>query len=350
MSHTLLFALISHHLGHTVDWGEPKAKDWADTYNLARRHALCGVLFPSFDACPCRDTAPLGLYSTWSIFSQKVQDAYYKRVSQCQELQKVFADAAMPSCIIKGIASAALYPKPELRQNGDIDIWVDASRKELLHFLSSRFQVGEVVYHHCDCEILQGCEIEVHFTPSWMNDPILNKRLQRYFRSKVSAQCAHYDDTTACIIADRELCTVLGIVHIWRHLVSEGVTLRQIMDLYYALVGYEDSKSLESLMDSLGLLKVTASLMYVLDRVFALPRQYHITQMDPVKGQLLLDEILNYGGKYKKKEGHEGYSLTQFIKRSRQSMKFFSICPRDILCSFPFKACQFVWRVKNNYI
>ena len=38
------------------------------------------------------------------------------------------------------------------------------------------------VYHHVDFPVIDELPIEVHFTPSWMNSPFTNRRLQDFFK------------------------------------------------------------------------------------------------------------------------------------------------------------------------
>ena len=96
-------------------------------------------------------------------------------------------------------ANLSIYRTP-----GDIDIWLHGERKEVLDYVRRHVPDCKPVYHHVDFPVVEGLDIEVHFTPSWMNSPVTNRRLQRFFRSFNSQQnishtdCTDYTDSLSC--------------------------------------------------------------------------------------------------------------------------------------------------------
>lgn len=77
--------------------------------------------------------------------------------------------------------------------------------------------------------------VEIHFCPSWMYNPILNRRLQLFFASQASAQFAHYDEKVGFAYPTIFFNLVHSMVHINRHVFEEGIGLRQLMDYYFIL-------------------------------------------------------------------------------------------------------------------
>ena len=75
----------------------------------------------------------------------------------------------------------------EYRTPGDIDIWLHGSREGILGYVRQYVPDCKPVYHHVDFPVVDGLDIEVHFTPSWMNSPVTNRRLQRFFRESADA-------------------------------------------------------------------------------------------------------------------------------------------------------------------
>ena len=69
----------------------------------------------------------------------------------------------------------------DYRTPGDIDIWLFGERKDILRYVRRHVPNCKPVYHHVDFPVIEGLPIEVHFTPSWMNSPFTNRRLQRWF-------------------------------------------------------------------------------------------------------------------------------------------------------------------------
>lgn len=75
--------------------------------------------------------------------------------AKAAELTRLFTDDGFRSCILKGQGVAKLYQHPYRRQCGDIDIWVDGKRDEILAYLKSMYRIGSPVIHHVDVRVFE---------------------------------------------------------------------------------------------------------------------------------------------------------------------------------------------------
>ena len=84
-----------------------------------------------------------------------------------------------------GTKQVELRSIKEYRTPGDIDIWLHGERGAILEYVRWHVPDCKPVYHHVDFPVVEGLAIEVHFTPSWMNSPILLKAIstQAHFLS-----------------------------------------------------------------------------------------------------------------------------------------------------------------------
>lgn len=94
-------------------------------------------------------------------------------------------------------------------------------------------------YHHVDFPVMKTA-IEVHFTPSYMFFPIHNRRMQKWFEEVMGEQCNHrasLPDGYGEIHVPQVSFNVIYILsHLYRHIFTEGVGLRQLLDYYYVLI------------------------------------------------------------------------------------------------------------------
>lgn len=347
--------LLALAVGNTASFPESLSREeWDDLRKTASKQSLLGVTFSAVDALPDGHRPPLGIYSRWALDTEKICAANSRRAECVAELDKLFAGAGLRSCILKGQGVARFYPHPELRQCGDIDIWVDGSRKEVLDFLRERCEVKAVVYHHCDARLFKDVPVEVHFTPTWMNDPLLNARLQRWFCSEAPAQFANrvgdYSAPTGSFDA------VFLSVHIFRHLLDEGVGLRQLMDLQYVLRALSSGEIayVSRVLGSLGLSRFSGAAMWLLGEVFGLPEAAMVCKPDARRGAFLLDEVLRAGnfGMHDPRNRHsrDESRIGAFVRKSRRQLRFLSIAPREVLAAPFFKAWQYCWRRIHRYL
>ena len=72
-----------------------------------------------------------------------------------------------------------------------------------------------------------------------MNNPIHNRRLQKWFEEKAPEQFRPYvelpDYVGTICVPTMGFNTVYLLAHVYHHLLHEGIGLRQIIDYYYLL-------------------------------------------------------------------------------------------------------------------
>ena len=148
-----------------------------------------------------------------------------------------FLKEGMGTVLLKGQGNSLFYPRPLHRTPGDIDLWMNDGRKVVVDYARKYCPGVEVVYHHVD--VLKEAEIELHFTPSWMNSWRMNLRLQRYFKEWKTLSLLHKvqlpERVGEVAVPTLAMNRVYLLVHIYRHLFDEGIGLRQLLDYHFVL-------------------------------------------------------------------------------------------------------------------
>ena len=276
----LLLELIQMSVGvrDTLSQVPSDEADWQALLNEVVAHRLMGVTFPAIERLFNADKVPTGIYGSWLVMVSRIREFNERQREVSAKSYLFFQKNGYRSCILKGQAAGQLYPDPLLRQSGDIDIWVEGERKQLVSFLRGHFSLKKIVYHHCEFELGQGMHMEVHFTPSWMNGYFANRRLQRWFASVADEQFSHVEPSLGFAVPTLHFDAVYFLVHIYRHVLEEGVGLRQIYDYYYVLRQLDSAGRERACRDlkQLGLLRFAGALMYVLQKVFALDEAFFL--------------------------------------------------------------------------
>ena len=267
--------------------------EWEELFKVCGKHNLVAFTFPVIDALHDEIDVPLGIYSKWAMMAEKVRQNNGKLNTACKSLHDFFAQNGFRSCVLKGQGVATLYPDPSLRQCGDVDIWLEGKRERIVEFCREHFEVKQIVYHHLDVHSFNGVNVEAHFTPSWMNSPIANCRLQRYFASLADGQFSNMDEETGFCMPTGRFNAVYLLIHIYRHVLDEGVGLRQLMDYYYVLKSLTpaDREAARADIRSLGIQRFAAGVMSLLVKVFAAPSDWLLFSPDDRQGEFLLGEI-----------------------------------------------------------
>lgn len=349
------YSLLKMAVGRADGIGEKFDKpQWIKISAIAKKQSLMGVLFPAVDTLSNRGELPLGISSMWHLTADKVRERSELTLKSARAVCAAIRNEGYRCCIIKGPGAAALYPDPALRQSGDLDIWVEGGADKVLSYIRSKGKVGEVFYHHCDVGKAGSVPVEIHFTPIWFNSFPKDRKLQQFFQEKASAQFDNYSEELGFSVTTPVFSAFLSLIHILRHVLFEGVGLRQVMDFYYILMNLtpEERKETVSLMHSFRMEKFTGALMFVEEKVFGLEEDKMLCKPDPMQGGKLLDEIM-LGGNFGRYDSRDAIKkgdplLKRAAIRTKRLLRFFSLCPSEVLWAPIFKTWQYFWRMRRS--
>lgn len=349
-----------------------KEVDWKELYRIAQKQALLGVLFHGIQRLPKELAPEQKLLMQWMVMAEMVRKQniklYQDSVKVCQNFEK----EGFANCILKGQGNALLYPDPYMRTPGDIDIYLSGGRKKIMKYVDQVCPNQVMRYHHVDFPVMKTA-IEVHFTPSYMFYPIHNRRMQKWFEKVMGEQCSHrasLPDGYGEIHVPQVSFNVIYILsHLYRHIFTEGIGLRQLLDYYFVLLKWhtdltnltDSNKSLPQMtqintdldalrheLKYLGLWKFAQAVMFVMKEVFGLSEDRMIAPMDEREGRFLLDEIMRGGnfGQYDDRMGSKvGESkIHRYFRMNLRNLRFVKHYPTEALSEPLFRTWFAVWK------
>ena len=335
----------------------PSAKMWAVIFDTAEKQSLTGVLLAGLEKLPAAQRPPQGLLLDWIGIQQMVVSTNKNQDRRSKELYEWFKEKGVDSCVIKGQGVARLYPQPELRQAGDIDIWVNADRDDVVgKMLSEGIDVSVIDYVNCHVAFFADVEVEVHFRPSYFFNPFANRRLQKWIQENKSTQMTSFDDTVGFCYPTIAFNLVFSLIHIYRHVFSEGIGLRQLMDYYFILnhSNEEERKEAFDTLCSLGLKRFVANVMYVLRKVFNIDESLCLCKPNAEEGEFLLSEIMR-GGNFGHYDDRNIYvsdenKFLRGLNNAKRNMRFLMRYPSEVLWMPFWKTWHWCWRKWNGYL
>ena len=371
---SIIFDFLKYCLGVKGDMSKVVAgMDWRLLYEFASKQAMLGVCFDGIERLgkeypEVLRLNPIGrdVLMAWMAKAQQIRRLNMNVNGVAAKLYSMLKEDGLRCCILKGQGNALMYGNPYLRNPGDVDVWVNASREVIMEYGRRNFDLeDDIRYQHLETT-MDGVPVELHFMPCVMNNPIYNARLQKWFRRNADLQCSNVvelpDGAGEIAVPTTAFNVVYQLCHLYHHFFDEGIGMRQMVDYYYVLVKSEEGRvknctategmanvtSLQRELKYLGLWKFAGAVMYVLHVVLGLPEERMIRPMDVRRGELLLSEILNGGnfGKHFTKYGHftqQGMAKKYFLKIWR-NMHFVRYYPAEALSEPIFRTWHFFWR------
>lgn len=281
-------------------------EEWESLYSECEKHALLGIAFCGVEKLPKEQYPPFDVLAEWVHDAQVAKDRNMLLNQRCKEVCEYFEHDGFNSCILKGQSNLPNYLESlrDYRTAGDIDVlcWPKnghLDKVKVLAYVKGLYATNlkdikpEVMYHHVDWEF-SGIPVEIHFRASFFFNPLFNWRFQKWVNDSLHSSVCLKDLNFP--IPSVSFNAIYQLVHIYRHLFSEGIGLRQLLDYYFVLrrLGDERLECMETL-SRLGMKKFAGAVMYVLQTVFGMPDEYLLCPPDKKEGEFLLSEIMISG-------------------------------------------------------
>ena len=369
----IFFDFLQFCIGSVADIpASVKDADWKVLYAIAKKQALLGVLFYGIRRLPKELAPEQKLLMQWMVMAEQIRKQNIRLFQDSVKVCQNFENEGFTNCILKGQGNALLYPDPYMRTPGDIDIYLTGGRKRVMQYINKVCPNQVMRYHHVDFPVMKTA-IEVHFTPSYMFFPVHNRRMQKWFKEVMGEQCNHrvsLPDGYGEIHVPQVSFNVIYILsHLYRHIFTEGIGLRQLLDYYFVLVKWHtdltnltdsnksfpqmtqintDLDTLRHELKYLGLWKFAQAVMFVMKEVFGLSEDWMIAPMDEREGKFLLDEIMRGGnfGQYDDRMGSKvGESkIHRYFRMNLRNLRFVKHYSTEALSEPLFRTWFAVWK------
>lgn len=283
-------------------------------YNISVKQAVAGVCFCGLQRLPANQVSelPKSLMMQWFALAEGIRQRNVLMNNRCVELLRMMNNEGLRCAILKGQGVAALYNSidgewPQLglyRQSGDIDVWVDGGMENALKWCRKKYGDVDFDYINAHVPVFKDVEVEVHWRVGSMTNLFRNKRLQRWLErqdtkemilgGKASLPCG--DDIT---VPTTEFNAFYLMLHCFNHEFSSGLGLRQLMDYYCLLVSLHKTHGEQGVFNRLfsefGMERFVGAVMWIMQEVFGLEREYLLSEPVEKEGRYILAEVMEGG-------------------------------------------------------
>ena len=319
---------------------------------MAKMQSLLGVLYDGIIKLPEHQMPPEDLFDRWSALKDEISRIHSAHEAHVSELEEIMARLGLSGCILKGTGLSHLYPKPERRICGDIDLWVKGDRDFIIAtFRRGGYPVHDIIYQESKADIFEDTIVEVHFHPCKMYNPFTNARMQRWFEKESPIK-----DGTPLTYPGARFNAVFCMAHMFRHYLEGGIGMRQMLDYYYVLKVLDpaDRESVMKTLKRLGMKRFCGSVMAALQYNFGLEDEFLLCPPDKVHGKTLVSDMVkmgNFGVLDKRNYSSKDETpLKRFMRKNRRVFSNFKDYPREIFWSPFARLSQFIWRLFKGYV
>lgn len=321
-------------------------RDWQDFFHFCRRHAIAGIVFAGLERADRR--IPRQVFFEWFSVVEIIRRQNAIVNKRLIAVMKWFEERGYKSVILKGQANGLMYPSPELRSPGDIDIWVDCEKMKLIKLVKNQCPGAEYSIHHIKMPLFKDVSVEVHYKPIYLINWFVDRRLQRYvsriekeqFGNRVCLDGVEVGSLT------NDFNVVYQLLHMYAHFFSTRNNFKQFVDYYYLLkqdFSNGEKKDAVAWMKELKILKYGRGMMWVMKEVLGLDESLLVVAPDEKVGRVILRESMHYGTFSINKLR---YVMERFVANIRLALMF----PGQVLISPLFLVWHQWWKLKMKCI
>lgn len=311
---TRFFALLRSGLWNSpadVSFFSDENTDWEAIIRIATEQAVAGLVFDGMETLPPHLRPSKARVMKWYALVVRIEQANELLNRELAHLAKFYQSNGIQPVLLKGQGVASIYPRPEHRQCGDIDLFFgkDYERAKKL-IAAQQVEFGEEGEKHVEY-IYNGVSVENHHYVVRLFNPLQNKICQRWIEEwwKEDKKIFHAYDADVLLPAPGFNAIYL-LIHSLLHFIPEGVGLRQICDWTLTLNTYRNEIDRERLIREVRMLKlenVFTTFGYVAVHYLGLPAECLPFPIERAKesGEFLLKDTLEGGNFGKNRTGEK---------------------------------------------
>lgn len=375
------FLILQSTIGENVRLTHSLSHDeWEEMFDLAKKQALLGLAFEGVKKLPKEQWPQGDIVLKWTMATEQIKRQNLRTTNVCLRLNDILAKEGFDTCILKGQANHVYYDRMidgvslgMQRVCGDVDAWIWPKEKmqhpvkSIIDYCQRKNILISLCHLHAEVKPIGGVPIEIHFRPSFLNTPWRNRYFQKVFKSAVFEN-AKIDDIGIVKKLRVDYDLIFQMNHIYRHLLDEGVGLRQVFDFYVLLKDYNKERivrkelmgkeEIMKIISSCGMKRFATALMFVLKEIFHVGNDELICGISEKDGLFLLNEIMMAGnfGHYdirmndiEVRKGKLSFQLQRASRRFMRNLRFLSSYPEEVICEPFARVYHFVWRKFGLY-
>ena len=254
---------------------------WGTVMKFAKTQALLGLVAEVLlTRNEIRNTLPEKFVEKLQHISMTNVGMHSQMNMTLQLLVPALRNAGIEPVLLKGQGLAKYYPTPELRQCGDIDIYVGEENYEkaydailpIVTEIDDRSRIWR--FMHFDAKV-GPVMIEVHHKADNMYSNKREKIYREYMLKGLTKDLCPIRFGQVDVMTPNDTYNAFYVFgHLWRHFTTSGVGLRQFCDwacFLHTHVGKLDLQYLKKMLDELGFMKPWQTLGCFLVKELGLP-------------------------------------------------------------------------------
>lgn len=320
-------------------------EEWLQLFDVAMKQSVSGICCAAFERLPKEQKPPMQLFYQWIGIATQIQQQNELMDKRSAQVWRNLKEAGLDAAVLKGQGIATEYGElSNLRQSGDIDVWVLGGYNKVCSYVQSIAPTTDVAYHRFHFDVFRDTEVELHHRPTLMRNLFDDRKLAKWYNS-FEANSFRYLEDKGFSVPSAEFNRIFILTHIYRHFLFEGIGLRQVMDFYFVLLNSEGSNQELSLLKEFRLLRFARAMMWLLHTQFRLEKEKLMgCGMDEKEGRFVLSEIMQTGNFGQADQRYRYKHLLKLRRQMKHGSHLLTHYPSEVLWTPIWLVYHWFWK------
>ncbi len=318
-------------------------EEWRLIYEESEKQTITGVILKGLEFLPAEQRPPQEILLQWIGVGEVIRNRNYMMDKATVHICKFLRSEDINYFVFKGQTLSSKYPDNGIRQSGDIDFYCQRGDwKRAIDLFVSKWNAvpngnnteKDVEFEH------EGISYEMHKMLTMFMYPKHGRYWEKTVMPEISANLYFVKICGYNVPTLSPTYNMLYVfVHIFQHLISDGIGLRQFVDWFYLFENKDDRVDytiLEHHLNKLGLKNAFKGMGVILTDYFGLEESkfpYKIDADEHKKGVKLMRNIImmgNFG--HNKKYAHPRgivHGLQHMFRIIKQAALFGHYAPAE---------------------
>lgn len=298
----------------------------ADLESIYEESKSQAVVLQIFNSVDTTKSAQNSFVEKWFSVSMNYLKNNLAIHSNHNYLHRLMSENNINYCVLKGSSSAIYYPDPIMRTMGDVDFLVSTKdfEKTAQILRNEGFVPITNEKHICHIALKKGkMHFEVHFAPAGMPEGNAGKLIKGYLEDI-------FEKSEIADISGNQFIKphhfhhgLISLMHIYHHMLSEGIGLRHLCD-WAAFVNSLENDEFEELfkekLTACGLWKFAQILSFLAHKYLNIEYKPFMEKADDELCSQLIADIFE-GGNFGTKDRSRVFQGTAISSRGKNGIK-----------------------------
>jgi len=308
--------------------------DWERIFSEAAAHEVHTLIYAAVKKLASPVQPPSYVLDKWEKICLLSASQQLQYMNEAYRILQILVDSNIPVIVLKGLLLRELYPQPELRTMGDIDLLVKPIDVESAGTLLETLEYSRLGFYcpHEQFGKMYSLNVELHYS---LFDPTRFEVLH-YFERQI------WEHANRCIIGGQSVFNlslednlIYLLVHMAKHFRNSGFGLRQLCDvvLFVETYGQEiDWSYFWTAIQPLGYEPFAMTVLETCRHFLGLNRSdflpYKQQEAEPEAALLLIQDVITSGVYGRKDESRTfGNGMINELQKSENSATLAKFAP-----------------------